>query len=345
MAVQPFPKKWAILIGVNEYEHVTPLQFCRQDALDLGDMFRNTLGFEKDDILTFVEESEYLPQRARIFHYLGQIKETKNVGENDLLVFFFSGHGMIGKDDSKDYLLPIDATPLNLRHTGIRIEDIAEELKGTGCKNIVMFIDACRELIAGAKSIVSIGDDSVEALKRAGIVTFFSCKPKDKSYEIEHLKHGAFTHCILEAITKGEGKTVSSLESYLRKQVPLINETYKKPPQQPYAIIEPAEKRDLQIFFSMAQQKQMEADLDYLLQRIGDLYDEGKLDDEYLNKAADFLSEVKEKGSVEQETKRIILIQKLCLGPLKITAFKVAWEAHERRKISPTAQTSLGRLT
>lgn len=342
---QQFRKKWAMLIGVNGYENVTPLKFCRQDALDLRDTFQTRLGFEQDDILTFVEESEFPPQRNRIFHCLGQIKDNKNVSENDLFVFFFSGHGMIGEHDSKDYLLPIDASTHNLKHTGIKIEDIADELKDTGCKNIVMFIDACRELVAGTKGVVSIGEESSEALKRAGIVTFFSCKPKDKSYEIEDLKHGAFTHCILDAIDKGEGKTVSSLETYLRKQVPVITQTYKKPTQQPYAIIEPAEKKDLVIFFSSVQQKQVEENADYLLTRIGDLYYEGVLDDEYLNKAVDFLTEVKEKGSLEQETKRVILIKKLCANTLNVKAFKTAWEAHERKRVGSTGQNSLGPLT
>jgi len=342
---QQFPKKYAILIGINGYENVSKLQFGRQDALDLSSTFLNTLGFDKDDVLTFVEQSDYLPQKARIFHCLGQIKENKNVNENDLLVFFFSGHGMIGKDDGKDYLLPIEASPFNLKHTGIKVEDIADELRGTGCKNIVMFIDACRELNPGEKGVVSIGDDSAEALKRAGIVTFFSCKPRDKSYEIEDLKHGAFTHCILQAIDKGEGKTISSLESYLRKQVPLINESYKKPAQQPYAIIDPAEKKDLVIFFSAAQQKQLDGDLDELLKRVGDLYYEGRLSDDYFNKVTDLISEVREKGSMEQEGKRIILIQKLCSGAFKVVAFTTAWDAHERNRVSSTAQTNLGRLT
>lgn len=339
-----FPKKYAILVGVNSYENVPRLKFARQDALDLSNVLLNSLGFEKDGVLTFVEESEYLPQKARIFHCLGQVRENKNVNEDDLLVFFFSGHGMIGKDDGKDYLLPIEASQFNLRQTAIKVEDIADELKGTGCKNIVMFIDACRELTAGEKGVVSIGDDSGEALKRAGIVTFFSCNPRDKSYEIEALKHGAFTHCILEAINKGEGKTIALLDSYLRKQVPLINRTYEKPQQQPYAIIDPAEKKDLAIFFSAAQQEQVGAELDELLDRIGDLYYEGVLDDEYLNRITAFISEVREKGSMEQESKRIILIQKLCSGTFKLVAFTTAWDAHERKRISLPAQISLGRL-
>src|SRR5207248_1520820 len=102
-----------------------------------------------------------------------------------LLVFYFSGHGM--SHNGKDYLLPIKASPYALSETGIKVETLVEKLAATGCKNIVMFIDACREATDGAKSIGL--EDTRNAVERAGIVTFFSCDSKDKSYEIDQLQH------------------------------------------------------------------------------------------------------------------------------------------------------------
>src|SRR5207245_1417629 len=115
--------------------------------------------------------------------------------------------------------------------------------------------DACREATDGAKSIGL--EDTRNAVERAGIVTFFSCDSKDKSYEIDQLQHGSFTHCILEAITSKCCNTVDELDQYLRTNVPLTNSKYRKPPQQPYAIIQPAEKGKLPIFFSRSQEQQV----------------------------------------------------------------------------------------
>jgi uncharacterized caspase-like protein len=337
-----FSKKRAFLIGVNKYENVSHLEFCREDALDLAAVLRDSLGFADEDILTFVEDTDLPPEKAKIFHYLGKINEAANVSEDDLIVFFFSGHGMIGKDDGKDYLLPIEATPYNLDQSAIKIEAIAKELKRTGCKNIVMFIDACREPIAGTKGVVSIGEESAESLKRAGIVTFFSCNPKDKSYEIESLKHGSFTYCILDAIANGEAGTVSALESYLRRQVPVINEKYKKPAQQPYAVIEPAEKGDLPIFFTAVQAVKAIASIKEWLASIGEMFDEDRLQLDLFNKIVLYLTDDPRDASFEQD-RRTLLIKQLCSGALASAAFGVAWEAHERRKIAAT-KTSLGRL-
>jgi len=261
------------------------------------------------------------------------------LGEDDLLVFFFSGHGMMGQDDSKDYLLPIDATHHNLSRTGVPIELVAEELKGTNCKNIVMLIDACREsLTSGAKSIISLGDNAVNAVKRAGIVTIFSCDPKRKSYEIDTLKHGAFTHCILEAINSGEGRTVSTLYQYLADQVPIVNAKNNKPFQQPYAVIEPPEKGNLPMFFG----KGALTDFRALLDRVGDLRRDGKIDDEWTNKIFEFLTTPNPAG---REPGKIGLIESLCSDKgLIFVAFKTVWDSFDRNRTPSAKVQKLDRL-
>ncbi|HXH38078.1 MAG TPA: caspase family protein [Thermoanaerobaculia bacterium] len=340
MAVE-FDKKAAILIGVNTYDHVTPLQFCRDDAAEFARVLQETLGFKSDDILQMIEGSEYPPTRGTIFHCLGELKKVKKVGKDDLLLFFFSGHGMTGDEDGKDYLLPSDATPFNLEQTAIKIEDIAKELKKTDCNNIVMFIDACRNL--GEKSVTSIGQEAADAVRRAGIVTFFSCDPKQKSYEIETLKHGSFTHCILEAITKNEGSSVSALDAYLRKRVPEINKQYKKPDQEPYTIIEPIVKGQLQIFFSAVQKVQTSATIEVWKSRLAYLFSEEQINVDLLNKTFEYLNLNKENVSFERD-QRTVLIKAVCDETLLLDAFIAAWGTIERKTAKPKPKTSLGNL-
>lgn len=86
---------------------------------------------------------------------------------------------MSDPDQGEDYLLPIDATTNDLRETGLSVTYITKKLGSTGCKNIVMFIDACRQTVEGAKGVGSIGEASKAALERDGIVTFFSCDPRE----------------------------------------------------------------------------------------------------------------------------------------------------------------------
>lgn len=351
-----FEKKTAILIGVNTYDHVSPLQFCRDDAVEFANVLRQNLEFNPDDILQMIDGTEYPPTRGTIFHSLGEMKKVKKVGKDDLLIFFFSGHGMID-EDGKDYLLPSDATPYNLEQTAIKIEDIAKELRKTDCNNIVMFIDACRNVgekgEKGEKaetSVMSIGQEAAEAVRRAGIVTFFSCDPRQKSYEIDSLKHGSFTHCILEAIGKGEGSSVSALDAYLRKRVPEINRQFKKGEQEPYTVIEPALKGQMPIFYSSIQRLQTNESVDGWKSKLADLFSDDQISLELLDKALEYLDQNKKADSQDKKNElfdkdpRTVAIKGVCEGAAQVTTFIAAWGAIERKTAKPKPKTSLGNL-
>jgi len=333
-----FNNKVAILVGVNTYEYVSPLHYARDDAMEFGSVLEKSLGFQPDNVVMIVEDTPRPPTRSKIFFSLGEIKKSKKVKDDDLLLFFFSGHGMISDEDGKDYLLPCDATADNLEQTAVKIEDIAKELKKTGCKNIVMFIDACRDM--GGKNVVSIGQEAAEAVRRAGIVTFFSCDPKQKSYEIDALKHGSFTACILEAIAKGEGGSVSVLDSYLRKRVREVNINHKKPEQEPYAIIEPAEKGLLPIFLSAAQPAQAIEILEEWENTLADLFNDGILDLDLFNKSVEYLTTEQSQPNFDRDL-RTNLIKRLHEKEMIVAAFVAAWRANERKTSKPKPKTTL----
>lgn len=211
----------------------------------MASSFRESLKF--DSVFEFHEESPLKPRRDLIFKKLAELKALK-IQPNDLLVFYFSGHGIIL--GSQDYLLPIEASLGAAKNLGIKVDDLVEALQDTGCKNIAMFIDACREMATGAKGTAAIGEESKAVISKAGIVAFFSCGPMDRSYEIEPLRHGSFSYCILNAIKEGSATTVSELDNYLRLNVPQINERHEKPAQQPYSVVEPPDRGNWEILLN-----------------------------------------------------------------------------------------------
>jgi hypothetical protein len=339
-----FPRKRAIIVGVDRYTDITPLSFCGDDAREVASSFRKSLQFKKEDIFEFTTTSAVKPERSKILGELGRLK-SEGVGEDELLIFYFSGHGMIDTKNNKDYLLPVDAAKFNLSLTGIRVEDVVSDLKETGCKNIVMFIDACREVVDGSKGVYSIGDDSKAAAGRAGIVSFFSCDPKEKSYEIQALGHGSFTYCILDAIAKGECNTVAEINQFLRKEVPLVNRKHDKPAQLPYAIVEPADKADLAIFFSESRRQRVDTKYDDLADIMADKYADGTLDDVWLNTSILLIEHAKSHELTEIEARKFKLIESLARGNMGAVSFPLAWKALERRTLgAPAAPDALGRL-
>jgi hypothetical protein len=348
----PYKNRWAILIGVQGYKHARKLKYCQNDAVELSKAFRNDLGFPPENVLEFHEgEGARSPARDSIYHELAELQRNNKVAPDDLLVFYFTGHG--ARDEGTDYLLPIYATPRKIRKTGISVADISEELKDTGCENIVMFVDACRDVVEGGKGLLSIGEDSKSVVSRAGIVTFFSCDPKDQSFEIEAIKHGSFTHCILKSIRQKRRTTAAQLAEYLREEVQRVNIRYEKPDQVPYAVIEPSSKGTMEILFNPDWRgpdwgwpdeggSEWDPDPDALGDALAALYGQGQLAPKYYGKAVDIILDAKRGSS---DPRRLRAIRDLCTNELTVNSFQFTWDAFDRVPSEPGLRKGLPPLT
>lgn len=118
-----------------------------------------------------------------------------------------------------DYLMLSDSNPGRLDRTAIAVNYITERLRNWEAKNVVMFIDACRYEAPMSKG------QQIQTKDYQGIITFYSCDAKEKYYEIQSLKKGAFTYVLLEALKlrKNQCFTVGALEKYLMEKLPHFN--------------------------------------------------------------------------------------------------------------------------
>ena len=237
-------RNFAVIVGINDYDEISPLNFAKGDAERMCDYFRQDLAINATDIYFFSDDSPRNAQNRKTQPTYGTLDsfftdrfEAPFLEAGDTLWFYFSGHGM--HCDGKDYLLPSDGNPRTTK-TAIPIGYVTERLRRSGADNVVMLIDACRS--DGAKNAgMGVGEE-----KQQGVITFFSCSPSQVSYEIEDLQQGAFTNALLEALRiQGEGNcaTVERFYQYLRDRVPSLTQYYKNGYRQtPYAVIEPATK-------------------------------------------------------------------------------------------------------
>lgn len=234
----------AVVVGINDYDEISPLHFAKGDAERMRDYFRQDLAVNANDLYFFTDDSQRNAQNRKTQPTYGTLDsfftdrfEAPFLEAGDTLWFYFSGHGM--HCEGRDYLLPSDGNPRTTK-TAIPISYVTERLRRSGADNVVMLIDACRN--EGAKNAgIGVGEE-----KQQGVITFFSCSPSQVSYEIEDLQQGAFTNALLEALRiQGEGNcaTVERFYQYLRDRVPSLTQHYKNGYRQtPYAVIEPATK-------------------------------------------------------------------------------------------------------
>jgi formylglycine-generating enzyme required for sulfatase activity/uncharacterized caspase-like protein len=239
-------RNWAIVVGINHYENLRSLNFAKRDASVMATWFEQEAKFEQ--VFLFTDDSAPIPANPPIptqptFGHLRRFlrAQFENIEHpllkpEDNLWFFFAGHGNRYKD--QDYLMFSDSDPGDIEHTAISVDYITQRLRRSGADNVVLFLDACRD--ESSRAGLGIGEQSYQ-----GVITFYSCTANQKSWEIEELEHGSFTHSLLEGLRlQGEANcaTVERLAQYLRYQVPDVNIRYGKPAQNPYWQAEPPYK-------------------------------------------------------------------------------------------------------
>ena len=259
-------KNWAIIIGVNDYSYLEKLNFAKIDAEAMYQWLQQEGGFNTQGLFLFTDDSPPIPTDPPIptTPSFGHLRTFFNIQfkrqlltSADNLWFFFSGHGNRGAGG--DYLMLSDSNPGDLEYTALSVSYITERLRNWGAGNVVMFIDACRNVEDQTKG----GEISQQDYQ--GMITFYSCRDKEKSFEVKSIKRGAFTHVLLQALekTKRESRclTVAELEGYLMREVPKLS-----PNQHPLARVEPTYKSNF-ILFGEAKEEDVKSLYNLALQK------------------------------------------------------------------------------
>jgi uncharacterized caspase-like protein/predicted GTPase len=239
-------KNWAIVIGIDRYDHLQSLEYAGKDALRINVFLQQELEF--DQIFLFTDDSPDIgnkstrPTLTNLLKVLDDIFAKPFMGAGDNFWFFFSGHGI--PHQGRDYLMPADGYPSNVERTAIAVDYIRDKLRCCGADNVIMILDACRK--SSTRAGEGVGRQSAEAARQMGVISIFSCSPNQYSYEIADLQQGAFTHALLEGLgIRGQCATIERLNQYLSQRVPELVWQYKRDHQNPYTITEPTTKSHL----------------------------------------------------------------------------------------------------
>jgi WD40 repeat protein len=140
--------RYAVIIGVGDYpnldDNLHPLEFAPNDAMAFRDMLRDDFGFEKDDIRLLVDGDA---TREAIRDSFLKWLPAKHPGARDLIVFFFSGHGLRYVDpntnERKTFLAPPAVRQNDLAGTAIDASWVRDQLARLDCLHKLIFLDCC----------------------------------------------------------------------------------------------------------------------------------------------------------------------------------------------------------
>ena len=190
-------RKFAVLVGVDEYEKLRNLRFATADVSLIRDQLLE-LGFEPENIFTLTSDSGVadMPLKRIIEERIGHVLDE--AGPNDMIFIAFSGHGV--QIDKTVYFCPQDSQE-EIVNSALSVTDLIKRLESSPARFKWMVIDACREnpfksrtANPNARNIQKLDDPP------RGLVILQSCANTELSYEDEELGHGLFSYNLVAGL-------------------------------------------------------------------------------------------------------------------------------------------------
>jgi len=236
-ALPPSEKRWALLIGVDEYEdgNIGRLVGAANDARALKRVLVRSAGFPEDQVVVLAsgDGRGAEPTRANILDRLSTV--TQLTPKDGLLLVAFSGHGIDRK--GRAFLLPSDAKmkddPDLLEDLSVSVARVRQRIRASGVQQVLVLLDACRNDPGGRSTAPN---PLTEAFTRgfqfdvrnrevSAFATVYATKVGERAWEDLKNKRGYFSQAVEAALSgraaneRGE-VTLAAMVSYLQAQVP-----------------------------------------------------------------------------------------------------------------------------
>jgi len=138
---QPYySDSWALVIGINDYQHAPRLSYACNDADAVASVLVDELHFPKSQLIVLKDGDA--TRQAIMDAYLGLVEEAAD--PNDRVFVFFAGHGTTIKSSkgAVGYLVPVDGDPRRLSSL-IRWDELTRDAELIPAKHILFVMDAC----------------------------------------------------------------------------------------------------------------------------------------------------------------------------------------------------------
>jgi hypothetical protein len=208
-------KLWMVLIGVNHYQtaEIPSLNFAVADCQGLAAalQFATSL-FPRRELLTHYGTPEQPLQLADIEPSLERLFDPiVGMKPQDIVLFFFSGHGVLAPSTQQLYLCLSDTRLIHLHQTGLPIQSLLQRLKASGVGQQVIILDACH---SDQVHFTSTLETTLQAYgnQNQDFQALLSCSRGDQiAWELADLQHSVFTYYLIEGIRGAAADAVGQI--------------------------------------------------------------------------------------------------------------------------------------
>lgn len=225
----PQVKVWAVVVGAARYTHMRTLKYTDDDAYHVYAFLKSVEGGALPDEQVRVLIDDDATHRNII---MAMREIYQRADENDVILFYFSGHGLPGA------FLPVDFDGMTNRLEHYQLRD---ELLASRAKHKLVIADAChsgslggRDNSQGAIAFNGKGNGADAALNayydalnnaQASTALLLSSKGEEISLEDGGLRSGIFSHYLIRGM-KGEADengdrlvSINELFSFVHREV------------------------------------------------------------------------------------------------------------------------------
>ena len=198
-------KVWAVVVGAARYNHLQTLRYTDDDAYHLYAFLKSVEGGALPDrqVKVLVDDDA---TKENIVKSINEV--FRQADENDVVLFYFSGHGVPGA------FLPVDYDGVNNR---LEHYELRDALISSRAKHKLVIADACHSGSLGAKNndglaLAAKNGGTQAALNayyeglanaKASTALFLSSRGEEISLEDGGLRSGVFSHYLIRGL-KGE---------------------------------------------------------------------------------------------------------------------------------------------
>lgn len=126
----PFGRYYAVVIGIDAYTHLNPLETAVTDAMAITQLLETRYGFN----VTFLPDAT----RSHIVQVLDNLRAILTPQDN--LLIYYAGHGWVD-ENAQGYWLPQDAMP-DARAAWLATDDITRTVKAMAARHVMVIADS-----------------------------------------------------------------------------------------------------------------------------------------------------------------------------------------------------------
>lgn len=210
---------FALIITNEEYKNVEAVPFAVADGRSFHRYCTKVLGIPEANIIH--KQNSGL---GEMYDAVDRMKDLQAAYEGMKLLVYYSGHGLPDPSNGDSYLLPVDATPRNIK-TGFKLSEFYQQLTAKNTGTVTFFLDACFSGTKRDGEIMDLAARGVAIKAReetpvGKVVVFSACTGNETAYPYKNQKHGLFTYFLLKKLQEDKGKTTyKKLRDYITTNV------------------------------------------------------------------------------------------------------------------------------